>query len=53
MEADRTALKKRLKEAGLSDPLIEAAWPAWWSDEAFSSQSARAELRFTIGASWG
>ena len=28
MEADRTALKKRLKEAGLSDPLIEAAWPA-------------------------
>src|SRR4051812_6768006 len=53
MEADRNALKKRLKEAGLSDPLIEAAWPAWWSDEAFSSQSARAELRFTIARKLG
>jgi hypothetical protein len=53
MEADRTALKKRLKEAGLSDPLIEAAWPAWWSDEAFSSQSAKAELRFTIARKLG
>ena len=53
MEADRKALKKRLKEAGLSDPLIEAAWPAWWSDEAFSSQSAKAELRFTIARKLG
>lgn len=53
MEADRKALKKRLKEAGLSDPLIEAAWPAWWSDDAFSSQSARAELRFTIARKLG
>src|SRR5438552_3698915 len=53
MEADRKALRKRLKEAGLSDPLIEAAWPAWWSDEAFSSQSARAELRFTIARKLG
>lgn len=53
MDADRKALKKRLKEAGLSDPLIEAAWPAWWSDEALSSQSAKAELRFTIARRLG
>ena len=53
VEADRKALKKRLKEAGLSDPLIEAAWPAWWSDEALASQSAKAELRFTIARKLG
>jgi hypothetical protein len=53
MEADRKALRKKLKEAGLSDPLIDAAWPTWWSDEAFGSQSARAELRFTIARKLG
>ncbi len=53
MEADRKTLRKRLKEAGLSDPLIDAAWPAWWSDDAFSSQSAKAELRFAIARKLG
>ena len=53
MEANSKALQKKLKEAGLSDPLIDAAWPTWWSDEAFSSQSARAELRFTIARKLG
>lgn len=53
MEADRKALRKKLKEAGLSEPLIDAAWPTWWSDEAFSSMSARAELRFTIARKLG
>lgn len=53
MEADGKKLRKRLKEAGLSDPLIDAAWPAWWSDEAFSSQSASAELRFSIARKLG
>jgi Zn-dependent peptidase ImmA (M78 family) len=53
MNADSKTLKKRLKEAGLSNPLIEAAWPAWWSEEALSSQSAKAELRFTIARKLG
>lgn len=53
MEADRKALRKRLKEAGLSDPLIDAAWPTWWSDDAFSSPSAKAELRFAIARKVG
>ncbi len=53
MEADRKALRQRLKEAGLSDPLIDAAWPAWWSDDAFASQSAKAELRFAIARKLG
>jgi hypothetical protein len=53
VEADRKGLRKRLKEAGLSDPLIDAAWPAWWSDDALSSQSAKAELRFAIARKLG
>src|SRR5262245_7378486 len=53
LEADPEALRKRLKEAGLDDPLIDAAWPAWWSDDAFSSESAKAELRFSIARKLG
>lgn len=53
MDADSKALRKRLREAGLSDPLIDAAWPAWWSDDASWSQSANAELRFTIARKVG
>jgi len=53
MEADPEALKNRLREAGLSEPLIDAAWPAWWSDDAFVSQSAQAELRFSIARKLG
>lgn len=53
MEANPKALKKRLKEAGLSDPLIDAVWPAWWSEEASASESAKAELRFTIARKLG
>lgn len=53
MEADSKALKNSLKEAGLSNPLIDAAWPYWWSDDAFSSQSAKAELRFAIARKLG
>lgn len=53
MDGDRKSLKKRLLEAGLSDPLIDAAWPAWWSDDAASSPSAQAELRFSIARKIG
>jgi Zn-dependent peptidase ImmA (M78 family) len=53
VDADRQALRNRLREAGLSDPLINAAWPAWWSDDAFASQSAKAELRFAIARKLG
>lgn len=53
METDRKALRKHLSQAGLSDPLIDAAWPAWWSDDAFSSQSAATELRFSIARKLG
>lgn len=41
-------LRAQLKRAGLSDRAIDAAWPAWWSDEASASPLARAELRLTV-----
>jgi hypothetical protein len=53
VEADSKTLKNSLKEAGLSNPLIDAAWPSWWSDDAFASQSAKAELRFAIARKLG
>lgn len=53
MDATTANLKKELKKAGLSDQAIEAAWPAWWSDDAASSPSARAELRFTLARRLG
>jgi len=50
---DANSLKGQLKEAGLSEQAIDAAWPSWWSDEAESSPSACAELRFTVARSLG
>ncbi|MBB6254843.1 hypothetical protein [Nitrospirillum iridis] len=53
MDARSIELKKKLKKAGLSDQVVEAAWPAWWSDEAADSISARAELRFGLSRKLG
>jgi IrrE N-terminal-like domain len=50
-EADR--FRKRLKNIGLSDPAIDAAWPDWWSDDADPSSSARLELRFSMARKLG
>jgi hypothetical protein len=46
-------LKKRLKNVGLSDAAISAAWPDWWSDSASDSASAQTELRFSIARKLG
>lgn len=46
-------LRRRLKNVGLSDPAIQAAWPTWWSDAADASSSARAELRFSLARKLG
>jgi hypothetical protein len=46
-------LKKRLKNVGLSDAAINAAWPDWWSDAASDSTSAQTELRFSIARKLG
>ena len=53
--ADRSLdnLRKGLRDAGLSRQAINAAWPTWWTDEAASSPSARAELRFALARNLG
>ncbi|MBN9023307.1 MAG: ImmA/IrrE family metallo-endopeptidase [Rhizobiales bacterium] len=53
MDSDSKTLIKELKDAGLSDQAIEAAWPSWWDDSAASSSSARAELRFSLSRKLG
>lgn len=37
----------------MSPAAVDAVWPAWWSDEAESSASARAELRFGVSRRLG
>ena len=46
-------LRLRLRGLGLSDSVVSAAWPRWWSDDAESSASARAELRFGVARRLG
>jgi hypothetical protein len=46
-------LRWRLKQVGLSDAAISAAWPDWWSDAAEASVSAQAELRFSLARKLG
>lgn len=46
-------LRRQLRELGLSNQAIDAAWPAWWSDEAEGSASARAELWFSVARRLG
>lgn len=53
MASDEDSLIKRLREAGISRAAISAAWPSWWTDEAASSPSGRAELRFALARRLG
>lgn len=53
LDPDSKALIKELRDAGLSDQAIAAAWPSWWDDAAASSSSARAELRFSMSRKLG
>lgn len=53
MEQYAAGLLSRLRDAGLSRNAIRAAWPSWWSDEASSSASGRAELRFALARRLG
>jgi hypothetical protein len=50
---DRRKLEAQLRQAGLSDRAIKAAWPAWWRDDIDASPSARAELRFALARRLG
>jgi hypothetical protein len=53
VDRNATNLRQQLKQAGLSDRAINAAWPTWWSDRAETSASANAELRFTLARNLG
>ena len=45
--------KQRLRQIGLTDAAIDAAWPEWWSEDADPSKSARLELRFSLARKLG
>jgi hypothetical protein len=46
-------LKDRLGALGMNPAAVDAVWPAWWSEEAESSPSARTELRFGVSRRLG
>lgn len=53
MTSETGRLKQQLKQLGLSDAAIDAAWPDWWSDSAEASPSARLDLRFSVARKLG
>ncbi|MCQ9156355.1 ImmA/IrrE family metallo-endopeptidase [Acidomonas methanolica] len=53
MDPDTAKLRRGLRAAGLSDQVIQAAWPSWWSDELANDASGRAELRFALARRLG
>jgi hypothetical protein len=46
-------LKDRLGALGMNPDVVDAVWPAWWSEEAEGSASARTELRFGVSRRLG
>lgn len=53
LDDDALTFRKRLSSLGLSDSVIDAAWPSWWDAEAEASPSARAELRYSLARKLG
>lgn len=53
VNSETDELVRELREAGLSEQAIRAAWPSWWSDELDSDPSGRAELRFALARRLG
>lgn len=45
--------RSRLKQAGLTDAAIDAAWPEWWSEAADASMSSSLDLRFSVARKLG
>jgi hypothetical protein len=46
-------LRRELRQLGLAESAIAAVWPTWWSEDADSSSSARADLAFTVARGFG
>lgn len=54
METRKTIdIKKALQNIGLSNSVINAAWPSWWEKAAENSNSALGELCFSISRKLG
>jgi Zn-dependent peptidase ImmA (M78 family) len=53
LDDDAVKFRNRLQNLGLSESVITAAWPSWWSEDADASPSARAELRYSIARKLG
>lgn len=53
MTNTREDLTRELRKAGFSQAAIDAAWPSWWTDDAESSPSSRAEVRFALSRRLG
>lgn len=53
MESAADFKKRLIRQAGLAPSIVDAAWPDWWSDEADTSDSAKAELRFSVARKLG
>ncbi len=53
MASEASRIRRQLREAGLSDAAVNAAWPDWWTDEAGKTASGRAELRFALARRLG
>lgn len=50
---DAKTLRWNLKSLGLSEAVLDAAWPTWWSEAADASTSAQTELRFSLSRKLG
>lgn len=53
MAGKEDTLIQRLRKAGFSRAAITAAWPTWWTEEAGTTPSGRAELRFALARRLG
>ena len=53
MTADSEDLRRELRRAGLSEQVISAAWPSWWSEDLADDLSGRYELRFALARRLG
>lgn len=53
LDLESSKLRRGLREAGLSDQVIDAAWPSWWSDDLAADPSGQAELRFALARKLG
>lgn len=53
MTTTEQAVRKQLRDSGLTARAIDAVWPEWWSAEAEDSLSATTELRYTLARRLG